>query len=270
MLLHCLLALTTTSAAAYQLAVAPLRTEQARQPRLLRRACPLFCEYAAGSAGSSDVHGAVDVGPERDVDRPALLDSSALLDALDHWLRRQSISTVLPKSQAKQLLRDLRDDQRFWAQQRRQFARAWVLFEAGLRAETRPVGTLLGKETSAKILSVAEEMETDPVLVNAVVRSEIVEVPPPPVAVSFFAEGVGFLAGGRGSALRRCWRPGPPLLAREGHPPRPSPYPHPAEAVETAGAPEAPMSRDPPLPMARPCWATCSTMGSASSCSRRT
>jgi len=83
MLLHCLLALTTTSTAAYQLAVAPLRTEQARQPRLWRRACPLFCEYAAGSAGSSDVHGAVDVGPERDVDRPALLDSSALLDALD-------------------------------------------------------------------------------------------------------------------------------------------------------------------------------------------
>jgi hypothetical protein len=140
---------------------------------------------------------------ERDLDRSALLDSSALLDALDHWLRRQSISMVLPKSQAKQLLRDLREDQRFWAQQRRQFARAWVLFEAGLRAETRPVGTLLGNETSAKILSVAEQMETDTDLVNAVVRSEIVEVG---------TRAARFVFGLRGSRPGSLGSPPAPLL----------------------------------------------------------
>eukprot|EP00967_Tisochrysis_lutea_P012753 scaffold14292_cov33-Tisochrysis_lutea.AAC.2 len=128
---------------------------------------PLRSSYVGLSSPSS-------APPSRE--QRAMADSSALLDALDHWLRKQSIATVLPKAQARQLLLDLRDDQRFWAQQRRQFARAWVLFEAGLRAETRPVGTLLGKETSAKILSIAEEMATDPALVNAVVRSEIVEV----------------------------------------------------------------------------------------------
>ena len=136
---------------------------------------------------------ALDDAPGSSLARDACAaDSEALLDSLDRWLRRQSIRSVLPPSQARHLLRDLRDDHRFWAQQRRQFARAWNLVEAGLRQETRPVGELLGNETASKVLSYSEDMDVDPAIVNALIRSEVVEAmlghvlydgaaPPPPL-----------------------------------------------------------------------------------------
>jgi len=191
-----------TGAAAYQLVAVPNHGARGLRLSAPPQARPLFlcATGAAGSsdapAGSSDAHayssseapaGSSDAyageadceggghGMGRSAGHQAMSESTALLDALDHWLRRQTISSMLPKSQAKQLFSDLRTDQRFWAQQRRQFARAWVLVEAGLRAETRPMRTLLGNETAAKILSATEAMETDPALVNALVRSEIVE-----------------------------------------------------------------------------------------------
>ena len=52
-------------------------------------------------------------------------------------LRQQTIASVLPKDQAKALLADLRDDRRFWAQQRRQFNVLWISIEEGIRAEDR-------------------------------------------------------------------------------------------------------------------------------------
>ena len=98
-----------------------------------------------------------------------------LLDALDGWLRSQTISSVLPKDQAKALLVDLRDDRRFWAQQRRQFATLWVSIEEGMRSETRPLATVLGPATSARLLDAVDAMDDDPALVNTVLRSEVVE-----------------------------------------------------------------------------------------------
>jgi len=102
-------------------------------------------------------------------------DASALLDALDLWLRQQTIENVLPKHQAKALLADLRDDRRFWAQQRRQFAIVWTSIEAALRVETRPLSTVMGPDSCERFLDAVEQMDDDPALVNAVLRSEVFE-----------------------------------------------------------------------------------------------
>ena len=75
-------------------------------------------------------------------DSPSATRAGQLLDALDFWLRRETIESVLPRAQAKALLTDLRDDRRFWAQQRKQFAR-W-------RLETHPVNGLEMSEADAQ------------------------------------------------------------------------------------------------------------------------
>lgn len=101
--------------------------------------------------------------------------ASGLLDALDVWMRRQTIEAVLPRAQAKALLNDLREDRRFWAQQRKQFAVVWESIEIGLREETRPLSKVLGADTSARLLNAVDHMDDDPMLVHAVLRSEVVE-----------------------------------------------------------------------------------------------
>ena len=101
--------------------------------------------------------------------------ADSLLDALDSWMRAQTVEAVLPKVEAKALLLSLREDRRFWAQQRKQFSVVWITFEKSLRDEKRPLSELLGSETSKRLLTAGEEMEDDPALVNTVLRSEIVE-----------------------------------------------------------------------------------------------
>ena len=101
--------------------------------------------------------------------------ADSLLDALDSWMRAQTVEAVLPKVEAKALLLSLREDRRFWAQQRKQFSVVWITFETSLRDEKRPLSELLGSETSKRLLTAVEEMEDDPALVNTVLRSEIVE-----------------------------------------------------------------------------------------------
>ena len=123
---------------------------------------------------SSSISGSSDGGSSSS----DVLDSAmarALLDALDVWLRSQTVASVLPKEQAKALLQDLRDDRRFWAQQRRQFATLWVSIEEGMRLETRPLVTVLGPETTKRLLEAVEQMDDDPALINSILRSEVVE-----------------------------------------------------------------------------------------------
>jgi hypothetical protein len=108
-------------------------------------------------------------------EQPSLVTSERLLDALESWLREQTVESVLPKEQAKELLVEFRDDRRFWAQQRRQFNSLWVSVEEGMRTEDRPLSAVLGPETSERLLDAAEEMEDDPMLVNSILRSEVVE-----------------------------------------------------------------------------------------------
>jgi len=125
-----------------------------------RSASPQLCGASAGGGAA-----------ECEQDQQA----AELLDALEVWLRRQTVSTVLPREKAAGLLADLREDRRFWAQQRRQFTRVWTSIEEGMRLERRPVADVLGPETSARLLDALEAMEEDPKLVNAVLRSEVVE-----------------------------------------------------------------------------------------------
>ena len=99
----------------------------------------------------------------------------SLLDALDCFMRSQTIENVLPREQAKSLIADLRDDRRFWAQQRRQFNLLWINVAQGMRVEDRPMSEVLGQTTSARLVDALGEMEDDPALVNAVLRSEVVE-----------------------------------------------------------------------------------------------
>ena len=101
--------------------------------------------------------------------------AGVLLDALECWLRSQTIQNVLPAAQAKLLLADLRDDRRFWAQQRRQFTLLWTSVEAGMRAEDRPLAEVLGEDTTKRLIDALEEMQDDPAIVNAILRSEVVE-----------------------------------------------------------------------------------------------
>lgn len=112
-------------------------------------------------------------------DSPSATRAGQLLDALDFWLRRETIESVLPRAQAKALLTDLRDDRRFWAQQRKQFAVVWVSVEAAMREEVRPLSTVVGPDTTARLLHAVEHMDDDPALVNAVLRSEVVGAPAP-------------------------------------------------------------------------------------------
>ena len=100
-------------------------------------------------------------------------DAARLLAALDIWLRRQSVSSVLSRQQASLLFEELRSDRRFWAQQRRQFARVWVAIEEGLGQETRPLAEVLGPGTSSRLLDALEQMDEQPEVVNAVIRSEV-------------------------------------------------------------------------------------------------
>eukprot|EP00325_Prymnesiales_sp_UTEX-LB-985_P006572 CAMPEP_0174700392 /NCGR_PEP_ID=MMETSP1094-20130205/5352_1 /TAXON_ID=156173 /ORGANISM="Chrysochromulina brevifilum, Strain UTEX LB 985" /LENGTH=396 /DNA_ID=CAMNT_0015897861 /DNA_START=287 /DNA_END=1477 /DNA_ORIENTATION=+ len=101
--------------------------------------------------------------------------AAALLDALDAWLRDKTIENILPRQQAKALLIDLRDDRRFWAQQRRQFAIVWTNIEVAMRVETRPLSIVMGDESCARFLDAVEQMDDDPALVRAVLRSELIE-----------------------------------------------------------------------------------------------
>lgn len=98
-----------------------------------------------------------------------------LLHALDVWLRRQPVSSVLSRAQAGALLIELRSDRRFWAQQRQQFARIWVALVDGLSQETRPLAVVLGSGTCERLLSALEQMDEQPAAVNAILRSEVVE-----------------------------------------------------------------------------------------------
>jgi 1,2-phenylacetyl-CoA epoxidase PaaB subunit len=101
-------------------------------------------------------------------------DSRALLDALEAWVREQPVSSILPQAQAAELLADLRDDRRFWLQQRKQFSRIWGAIEQQVREEERPLRDVLGSETSARLLSALEEMQDDADTVHAALRSEVV------------------------------------------------------------------------------------------------
>ena len=102
-------------------------------------------------------------------------EATQLLDLLELWIRQQAISSVLSRKQAASLLEELRNDRRFWAQQRKQFTRVWTSIVEGVRQETRPLSAVLGESTSSRLLDAFEEMDQEPEIVNAVVRSEVVE-----------------------------------------------------------------------------------------------
>ena len=98
-----------------------------------------------------------------------------LLNTLEGWMRQQRISSILSRGQATDLLEAFRSDRRFWAQQRRQFTRVWTSIVEGLKQESRPLSAVLGDSTSSRLLDALEEMDDDPALVEAVLRSEVVE-----------------------------------------------------------------------------------------------
>ena len=102
-------------------------------------------------------------------------EATQLLDLLEMWMRQQAISSVLSRKQATALLDELRDDRRFWAQQRKQFTRVWTALVEGLRQETRPLSAVLGNSTSSRLLTAFEEMDEEPAVVDAILRSEVVE-----------------------------------------------------------------------------------------------
>ena len=149
-----------------------------RPPRIaLLRACAADPSAAVSSPSTSpsSSHSAPShEGGDTTVDHHA--ESMRLLDSLDAWLRRQTVSSVLPKAQAQALLDDLRGDRRFWAQQRRQYSRVWMQVEHALQQEARPLREVLGAETSARLLDALANMDENPELVTAVLRSEAVEL----------------------------------------------------------------------------------------------
>ena len=98
-----------------------------------------------------------------------------LLDMLEGWMRQQKIASICSRGQATDLLEAFRADRRFWAQQRRQFTRVWTSILEGLEQESRPLSAVLGESTSSRFLEALEEMDEDPALVDAVLRSEVVE-----------------------------------------------------------------------------------------------
>lgn len=102
-------------------------------------------------------------------------EATQLLDLLEMWMRQQAISSVLSRKQATSLLDELRNDRRFWAQQRKQFTRVWTSIVEGLKQETRPLSAVLGDSTSARLLDAFEEMDEEPAVVDAILRSEVVE-----------------------------------------------------------------------------------------------
>ena len=79
-------------------------------------------------------------------------EATQLLDLLELWIRQQAISSVLSRKQAASLLEELRNDRRFWAQQRKQFTRVWTSIVEGVRQETRPLSAVLGESTSSRLL----------------------------------------------------------------------------------------------------------------------
>ena len=85
--------------------------------------------------------------------------ATSLLLALDVWLRRQEVSSVLSREQASALLEELRSDRRFWASQRKQFSRVWAALVEGLSQETRPLEVILGSTTSGRLLDALEQID---------------------------------------------------------------------------------------------------------------
>ena len=141
----------------------------------LLRACATAAEEGPSAAVSSPSASTAAPHVERELgDHHA--ESMRLLDSLDAWLRRQTVASVLPRSEAQALLDDLRGDRRFWAQQRRQYSRVWMQVEHALQQEARPLREVLGAETSARLLDALANMDENPELVTAVLRSEAVEL----------------------------------------------------------------------------------------------
>jgi len=143
-------------------------TNTPNAPTELRRVAAL----AACAAEHAHAGGGEAVPDERS-EREAV----ELLDVLEVWLRRQKVSSVLSREQATALLEDLRNDKRFWAQQRRQFSRVWTAIVEGLSQEERPLSAVLGPDTSSRLLDALEEMDDEAMepLVSSIVRSELVE-----------------------------------------------------------------------------------------------
>ena len=127
-------------------------TNTPNAPTELRRVAAL----AACAAEHAHAGGGEAVPDERS-EREAV----ELLDVLEVWLRRQKVSSVLSREQATALLEDLRNDKRFWAQQRRQFSRVWTAIVEGLSQEERPLSAVLGPDTSSRLLDALEEMDDE-------------------------------------------------------------------------------------------------------------
>ena len=141
----------------------------------LLRACATAAEEGPSAAVSSPSASTAAPHVERERgDHHA--ESMRLLDSLDAWLRRHTVASVLPRSEAQALLDDLRGDRRFWAQQRRQYSRVWMQVEHALQQEARPLREVLGAETTARLLDAIANMDENPELVTAVLRSEAVEL----------------------------------------------------------------------------------------------
>ena len=134
-----------------------------------------MADSAASDAGSPGV--AESRAPVGDESHEALGgdESQHMLGALEKWLREQPVESILSRDQAAALLQSFRDDGRFWAQQRRQYARLWHKVEEGMSREERPLSEMLGDETSARLLDALEQMDTDEALVASLIRSEVAE-----------------------------------------------------------------------------------------------
>ena len=144
----------------------PWQAQLYRLPPKLRSSRPIACATNGNADGMSKSY------PTTQRNIPVATSESAgtLLDGLESWLRQQTIESVLPRSQAKALLRDLRDDRRFWAQQRRQFNVVWLSLEASLRVETRPLSGVLGADTSKRLVDSIADADDDPALVSELRR----------------------------------------------------------------------------------------------------
>mmetsp|Transcript_22051 Transcript_22051/g.38834 ORF Transcript_22051/g.38834 Transcript_22051/m.38834 type:complete len:371 (+) Transcript_22051:72-1184(+) len=96
-------------------------------------------------------------------------------DALQRWVRKQTLETLLPREEAIQAIKELGQDTEWINRQRPSYDKLADSLEASLRAETRSFADLLGKESSERILKSLEKVDGDEAAVRAFVKTPAVE-----------------------------------------------------------------------------------------------
>lgn len=131
------------------------------------------------------------------------LASTASLDAVESFARRQTLRELLPVSELAVALKGIREDEKTWESVRPVYDRVLERAETQLRAEDRAISALIGPEATERILTTVEGLEGDDDATRAFLKTPAVEG----VVGSILYEGACHLGARLGLRVARSCAP---------------------------------------------------------------